>query len=746
MICSNISFYVHMGKEIHWRKPKRFHKSNPSALLVLSALGLAILLDALIMGTAYLATPYLYRATGAFARTWGSSLAATFRWCRRKRDNVLPNPEMFEQLSGDDYDEDEEMDTESAFLLDAPYDAPKQERVVTPLKESSDKWSLIKRLAVVLCTLVVLFLRCFRPSDAAYGFLAGSLPLAPFGGPRERFTLQSAEFDWLKNHTALDTTPKFDWLPKNRSLAGFAGWSPDSRNSSEHYNPMKDPLHIPNLQNDLLEPLQEVLHDGSVKIKHVILIKLESTRQDVFPFRSDSYIMNQIKASYNGHVPHEVERRLANLTPTAERLTGFETGFNNDGQIQMPYGGISARNAYTAGTYTLKSIIGSVCGINAIAVDKNFEYMHDFYQPCLSHIFRALNKRGHTSNKTEDWASWPWHTMWMQSMFATYDKQRALTTAMGYKEILAQGTINAGGRKYTSKEEEIEDYGYHDKVLKNYIRDAIVDAESNKTRLFLSHLTGNTHNPWHMPSDFEELIGKADGRNEKLNKYLNTVGYQDEWLADILEVLEETGVANETLLVMAGDHGLSLPNDGGLTPYHNPHASSFHVPLFFSHPHLPQIEIDSPVLSTQILPTILDFLIESSSLNEASTAIMKDLLPMYEGQSLLRPLVPELDGKQEWQFTVMNPGGTWVGIRSAGAPYRLVAPLKPDAQWRFTNVEHDPFELQPGEDYDLRTLIDAVQTWYGPEAARWLNEAGHIALWWIEENHRRWKFDPKEDS
>ena len=119
---------------------------------------------------------------------------------------------------------------------------------------------------------------------------------------------------------------------------------------------------------------------------------------------------------------------------------------------------------------------------------------------------------------------------------------------------------------------------------------------------------------------------------------------------------------------------------------------------------------------------------------------------MYEGQSMLRPLIPSQDGKREWQFTVMNPGGTWVGIRSASEPYRLVAPLKSDAQWRFTNVDRDPFELQPDEDYDLRTLIDAVQTWYGPEAAGWLNEAGHVALWWIEENHRRWKFDPEEVS
>lgn len=550
MISSNISFYVHTGAEIHWRKPKYFHRNKPTARTVLSALTVAILVDILTMAGAYFATPYLFQATGNFLSIWSSSLSAAFSCCRRKK-HALPDPDMSEQIAFDDFDED--TDTESALLLDAPRDPPEQKP--TSQKGSSKSWSLLKRLAVMVCSSIVIVLRCVRPHDTAYGFLSGSLPLAPFGGPRESLTPRSGDFNWLNGHTALDTSPVFDWLPRNRSLDGFADWSPVHRNTSEHYNPMKDPLHIPNLQNDLLEPLREVLHNGSVKIKHIILIKLESTRQDLFPFRTDSYIMERIQDSYgDGHIPEEVEDRLSNLTRTAERLTGFETGFSKDKHSPKPYGGISASNAYTAGTYTLKSIAGTVCGVNPIAVNYNLEYSHDIYQPCLPHIFEALNQQGNTTNRTNDWTSWPWHTMWMQSMFGTYDNQKPLMPALGYQDTMTQGSINAGGRKYTSKDEELEGYGYPDKVLKNYIRDAVADAEKNHTRLFLSHLTGNTHQPWNKPGDYDELIGKSgDGLNKKLNRYLNTVAYQDGWLADILEVLEDAGVADETLLVMAGD-------------------------------------------------------------------------------------------------------------------------------------------------------------------------------------------------
>lgn len=165
------------------------------------------------------------------------------------------------------------------------------------------------------------------------------------------------------------------------------------------------------------------------------------------------------------------------------------------------------------------------------------------------------------------------------------------------------------------------------------------------------------------------------------------------------------------------------------------------MPLLFSHPKLPQIEVDSAVLSTQILPTILDLLIESSSINEHDSKIVKDLLSLYEGQSMIRTLIPEQDGKQEWHFSTMNPGGTWVSMRAAASPYRLVVPLITDAPWRFSDVVADPFELHPDEDLNINTLHDVVQARYGPIAAKWLAEAAHVSQWWIAENHLRWGYN-----
>jgi hypothetical protein len=54
----------------------------------------------------------------------------------------------------------------------------------------------------------------------------------------------------------------------------------------------------------------------------------------------------------------------------------------------------------------------------------------------------------------------------------------------------------------------------------------------------------------------------------------------------VLSLLRDADSINKSMMVgTAGDHGLSLPNDGGITPYDNPHIGSFKVPIVIAHPH-----------------------------------------------------------------------------------------------------------------------------------------------------------------
>lgn len=579
--------------------------------------------------------------------------------------------------------------------------------------------------------------------------MSWSVPLAPLvdgrphRGPPVEVSGLKGTYGWLTNQTALTPPVTLDWLPNDRVLEGFADWAPSSLANTTtqpplHYNPAEDPIHISNLHHDVLDPLRQALRSGDVKIKHIIFLKLESTRADVFPLRDDGYIWERILESYGGEIPDQAKERLSKLGRTAERLTGFPSALSKKGDQPKPYGGISARNAYTSGTYTLKSLVGSLCGVTPLVADFNREYKQHIYQPCMAHVLGALNTQTNDT-VTDDFTTWPWHSKWMQSVTETYDHQDDLTPKMGYHDIIDKETLNLTGT------EEVNYYGYADTVLADHVRAAIDDAERNHRRLFLTHLTGITHHPWGMPGGkYEDLLG-PNWNNDNMNRYLNTIGYADGWLGQIIEILQEKGVADETLLVMAGDHGLSLPYDNGITPYDNPRVGNFHVPLLLAHPKLPPVPIESPVINSQIVPTIIDLLIESASLGDDARHAATDLRALYEGQSMIRPLTPEEKGKQDWQFSVMNTGGSWLSVRSADQPYRLVIPLINDVEWRFSNLEVNPHEVMPViKNFDVNQLAMEVERIHGPFALRWVGEAAHVAQWWVAENWRRYRFDPDQ--
>ena len=688
-----------------------------------------------LLTIAWALTPYLHAVCGHVLDSLVSSISCSSCFARRWR----PYTENIRTRSECSSHED---DCESASLtLDHDW---------TEKGASKPTMGLIKRLSILTLIFFMILLQFLRPNDSAYMYLSWTLPILPFAdvGHDTGVDLTDSIVDhFLSKCDSLTPPSRFDWLPVNE-LAGFEDWYGDDNGTQLlHYDSARDCLHVSNLANRLLEPIAPAFRNNNVTVKHIILIKLESTRKDVFPLVKDNFMWKRVAYSQEDHhIPFEVEEGLGELTKNAEHLTGDYTGFEQQGQGKRVRGGLSASNAFTSASYTLKSITGTLCGITPLITDFNREYNHHIYQPCLAHIFEAFNRQITSDKKTDDFLSWPWQSVFMQSVTDDYDYQGPLLSVMGYNNTITKETlVDPGAAHFPPTSKDINYYGLPDTELKPYLRDAIQDAEKNQQRLFLTHLTGTTHHPWGLPEDFpyQDYMGpKGYGTDRRLDQYLNTIGFVDNWLGQILSVLEETGIANQTLLVLAGDHGTSLPDDGGNTPYDNPHVGNFHVPLIFSHPALPPVQIDTPVISTQILPTILDFLISSSSLSAPASKVASDLLPLYEGQSLLRPLATTSDADRAvWQFSVMNPGGSLLAVRSATASFRLVVPLVAEVEWRFTDLSSDPHELEPILTFAWLDLVSIVRRKYGSQAAEWVGEAARAAKWWVGENRRLWRWE-----
>lgn len=141
------------------------------------------------------------------------------------------------------------------------------------------------------------------------------------------------------------------------------------------------------------------------------------------------------------------------------------------------------------------------------------------------------------------------------------------------------------------------------------------------------------------------------------------------------------------------------------------------------------------------MPTILDLLISTNSLNVPSTSIAKGLLPEYEGQSLIRPFRSSRFGRQQWNFGVVNPGGTHLSVVSSAHPFRLVLPICEPSPYIFSKIDTDPMEIDTVESWEGgKKLSDGVQKKYGDEAAVWVDEAEKIAGWAIWEWRRRWGY------
>ncbi|KAH8693677.1 hypothetical protein BGW36DRAFT_429716 [Talaromyces proteolyticus] len=158
-----------------------------------------------------------------------------------------------------------------------------------------------------------------------------------------------------------------------------------------------------------------------------------------------------------------------------------------------------------------------------------------------------------------------------------------------------------------------------------------------------------------------------------------------------MKTIEEARIANETLVVFVGDHGQAFAEDSHITEtFENGHISNYRVPLVFRHPLLPRINVAANASSVAILPTILDLLIYTDSLNDIYKDAASGLIHEYEDQSLILPYKAAQNGREAWNIGIISTGGTVLGVASAAVPYRLVLPLTEDFTYIFSGLSQDP--------------------------------------------------------
>ena len=183
--------------------------------------------------------------------------------------------------------------------------------------------------------------------------------------------------------------------------------------------------------------------------------------------------------------------------------------------------------------------------------------------------------------------------------------------------------------------------------------------------------------------DYE--LTNAHVRNAR-HAYYGMISYIDDKVGQLLGVLHETGLDENTIIIFTADHGEML-GERGLWYKMNFYEGSSRVPLMIAAPGLTPGRIDAPVSTLDVTPTLCD--LAGVSLSEVLPwTDGESLVPLAGGAARTAPVLMEYAAEASSAPLVSLREGRWKLNRCALDPDQLFD-LDADPQER-SNLAADP--------------------------------------------------------
>ncbi|MGF1470264.1 MAG: sulfatase-like hydrolase/transferase [Rubrobacteraceae bacterium] len=243
-----------------------------------------------------------------------------------------------------------------------------------------------------------------------------------------------------------------------------------------------------------------------------------------------------------------------------------------------------AENAYAVVPHTSKALVAGTCGIAPPLDTRNTESEPDAVPArCLPDL---LGEQGYRS-------------VFFQSATEEFERRGQLVENFGYEDFFATEDMSTNGFG------EANYFGYEDDIM---LEPSKAWLEENKDDPFLAtYLTVTPHHDYTIPDTYGK---KEFSQDEELNKYLNTLRYQDFFLKNLFEQYEKLGLYEDTVFVVFGDHGEGF-GEHGLRQHDNViYNEGLRVPFLIHDPQRFQDadRIETPINLLDILPTVADLL------------------------------------------------------------------------------------------------------------------------------------------
>ena len=121
---------------------------------------------------------------------------------------------------------------------------------------------------------------------------------------------------------------------------------------------------------------------------------------------------------------------------------------------------------------------------------------------------------------------------------------------------------------YYQDEDKVGRWGSSDEVLFKKAVPILLHLKNNNQKFYVSLITLSSHHPYNLPNQKKLLQLPSGLKNTVLGDYLTAVNYQDYSLGLFIQDLKDTGLWNESMIVVYGDHfGLSKQHSSESQPF-----------------------------------------------------------------------------------------------------------------------------------------------------------------------------------
>lgn len=281
-----------------------------------------------------------------------------------------------------------------------------------------------------------------------------------------------------------------------------------------------------------------------------------------------------------------------------ESLQSFIIDYKLDGQEVTPFLNSLTRDP---NTFYFKNVFHQTS--QGKTSDAEFLMENSLYPMSQGSVF--INKAQNTFHATPAiLKGYGYNSAVFHGNYKTFWNRNVMYKALGYDRFF-------DAEYYTMKEEETKNYGMKDKP---FFKESIPLLETLKQPFYTKFITLSNHFPFEMDEGDTDFPAGTTG-NDVVDHYFQSANYMDQAIEQFFNDLKASGLYDNTMVVMYGDHyGISENHNQAMsqvvgeeiTPFKN--AQMQRVPLFIHVPGVKAAPVDSFGGQVDVRPTMLHLL------------------------------------------------------------------------------------------------------------------------------------------